>query len=185
MLRVPTHCSNPSRVSRVALNRHNIILRDQGRCQYCGSAKNLTIDHVVPQVGGVPPWLPPPGARPAEPDWPSASAVSAAQLQVYGRYRCLACGGVTAASLFDWRMCKHFPALPLQSKGGRNTWENLVACCSTCNSRKGDKSLEQLGWKLHCKPTEPSPHRMEVGVAAGLWIAGRGRVQRLERVECQ
>lgn len=52
VLRVPTHCSNPSRVSRVALNRHNIILRDQGRCQYCGSVKNLTIDHVVPQVGG-------------------------------------------------------------------------------------------------------------------------------------
>lgn len=51
VLRVPTHCRNPSRVSRVALNRHNIILRDQGRCQYCSSTKNLTIDHVVPQVG--------------------------------------------------------------------------------------------------------------------------------------
>lgn len=62
------------------------------------------------------------------------------------------------------------PALLPQSKGGRNTWENLVACCSTCNSRKGDKSLEQLGWKLNSKPTEPSPHRMEVGPGQGRWL---------------
>lgn len=31
-----------------------------------------------------------------------------------------------------------------QSKGGPNTWENLVAACISCNSRKGSKSLSQL-----------------------------------------
>jgi hypothetical protein len=40
----------------------------------------------------------------------------------------------------------------LQSKGGGNTWTNLVACCSACNSKKGDKSLEQLRWKLRQQP---------------------------------
>jgi 5-methylcytosine-specific restriction endonuclease McrA len=30
-----------------------------------------------------------------------------------------------------------------RSRGGDHSWENCVACCSTCNHRKGDKLLTQ------------------------------------------
>ena len=33
-----------------------------------------------------------------------------------------------------------------RSRGGDHSWENCVACCSTCNHRKGDKLLAELGW---------------------------------------
>ncbi|MCH7399378.1 HNH endonuclease [Belliella sp. DSM 107340] len=36
----------------VLLNRNNLFKRDGGECQYCGSKKNLTIDHVVPRSKG-------------------------------------------------------------------------------------------------------------------------------------
>ncbi len=38
---------------RVVLSRKNIIKRDSGRCQYCGSLqKPLTVDHVLPKNRG-------------------------------------------------------------------------------------------------------------------------------------
>lgn len=33
---------------RLALTRKNIMLRDHHRCQYCGSTKELTLDHIKP-----------------------------------------------------------------------------------------------------------------------------------------
>lgn len=35
-----------------------------------------------------------------------------------------------------------------QSKGGGNTWDNLVAACHKCNNSKADKSPEEAGMKL-------------------------------------
>lgn len=35
-----------------------------------------------------------------------------------------------------------------RSRGGQDTWENLVACCLRCNGVKADRSLEALGWRL-------------------------------------
>jgi len=34
------------------LNRANLFRRDNGECQYCGSVKHLTIDHVLPRSKG-------------------------------------------------------------------------------------------------------------------------------------
>lgn len=31
-----------------------------------------------------------------------------------------------------------------RSRGGKNTWDNLVACCTPCNKYKGDKMLSEL-----------------------------------------
>jgi 5-methylcytosine-specific restriction endonuclease McrA len=31
-----------------------------------------------------------------------------------------------------------------RSRGGTSTWENLVACCSSCNRRKGNQLLHEL-----------------------------------------
>jgi 5-methylcytosine-specific restriction endonuclease McrA len=39
--------------------------------------------------------------------------------------------------------------------GGESTWENLVACCRKCNTRKGDKTLQQCGMKLIRRPRRP------------------------------
>lgn len=39
--------------------------------------------------------------------------------------------------------------------GGPTTWENLVCCCKKCNTKKGDKTLAQLGWALRRDPRKP------------------------------
>jgi 5-methylcytosine-specific restriction endonuclease McrA len=76
---------------RLRVNRHRIMRRDNHSCVYCGSKKNLTIDHIVPK-----------------------------------------------------------------SKGGMNTWSNLVTCCSPCNLKKGDKLLHESGLKMISVPSEPN-----------------------------
>lgn len=67
-----------------------IYKRDDNKCQYCGSTRSLTIDHVIPK-----------------------------------------------------------------SKGGGDTWDNLVVACCSCNAKKGDKLLEQSGMKLLKQPKQP------------------------------
>jgi 5-methylcytosine-specific restriction endonuclease McrA len=76
---------------RIMLTRKNVMRRDGGKCQYCGSSDRLTIDHVQ-----------------------------------------------------------------AKSKGGIDTWDNLVAACVPCNNKKGNMSLEQAGMKLYRKPFRPS-----------------------------
>lgn len=39
-----------------------------------------------------------------------------------------------------------------RSRGGRSSWENLVACCYGCNNRKGDRTPEEAGLKLQRRP---------------------------------
>jgi 5-methylcytosine-specific restriction endonuclease McrA len=43
-----------------------------------------------------------------------------------------------------------------KSRGGKDTWENLVACCFKCNNKKGDKSLAEIGWDLKVLPKMPA-----------------------------
>jgi 5-methylcytosine-specific restriction endonuclease McrA len=45
-----------------------------------------------------------------------------------------------------------------RSKGGADVWTNVVTACSSCNNRKGDRSLAEaarLGMRLQLVPTEP------------------------------
>ena len=79
------------RPKNIKVNRRRIFKRDKSMCQYCGSKKHLTIDHVMPR-----------------------------------------------------------------SRGGGNTWTNLVACCSGCNVYKGNRTPKEAGMKLLNKPYEPS-----------------------------
>ncbi|OHT77577.1 HNH endonuclease [Mycobacteroides chelonae] len=61
------------------------------------------------------------------------------------RFRCAYCGG--RADTIDH-------VIP-RSKGGAHSWENCVACCSSCNHRKADRLLADLGWALHTTPMPP------------------------------
>jgi len=78
------------RMNNLYPTRGLIYKRDKNKCQYCGSTKSLTIDHIIPK-----------------------------------------------------------------SKGGEETWENLVVACSPCNVKKGDKLLEQTNMKLAKTPRAP------------------------------
>jgi len=78
------------RTKPIKISRHRIYARDNHQCVYCGSKKNLTIDHIIPR-----------------------------------------------------------------SKGGLNTWTNMVTSCFNCNVKKGDKTLEESKMKLCSQPYEP------------------------------
>jgi 5-methylcytosine-specific restriction endonuclease McrA len=45
--------------------------------------------------------------------------------------------------------------MPL-SRGGRDTWENVVSACFQCNSRKGGRTPQQAGMPLLAVPYRPS-----------------------------
>ena len=42
-----------------------------------------------------------------------------------------------------------------RSKGGGDNWFNLCVCCSSCNTKKGNKLLEHTGMKLLRQPRAP------------------------------
>lgn len=43
-----------------------------------------------------------------------------------------------------------------KSRGGKNTWSNLVTCCNSCNAKKNNKTPEEANMKLLVVPTEPT-----------------------------
>jgi 5-methylcytosine-specific restriction endonuclease McrA len=53
-----------------------------------------------------------------------------------------------------------------RSRGGSHSWENCVACCGRCNTRKADRLLDELGWALPFTPGPP--RRMTSGE---LWLS--------------
>lgn len=59
--------------------------------------------------------------------------------------RCAYCSG--AATTIDH-------VLP-RSRGGKDTWENLVACCLRCNNLKGDRTPAEMRWELRLTPQPP------------------------------
>ena len=85
------------------VNRREVLRRDHHSCQYCGSSKHLTLDHVMPR-----------------------------------------------------------------SKGGSHTWDNVVAACERCNSRKGDRTLFEAGMQLRTKPK--APIHPAISFAEQFWI---------------
>ena len=43
-----------------------------------------------------------------------------------------------------------------KSRGGGDTWENLVAACIRCNNRKGSRTPEEAEMLLHRRPFRPN-----------------------------
>lgn len=72
-------------------SRNLIYKRDDYKCQYCGSSKDLSIDHIIPK-----------------------------------------------------------------SRGGEDTWENMVAACFSCNSKKANRTPEEAKMTLTCTPKAPA-----------------------------
>lgn len=49
-----------------------------------------------------------------------------------------------------------------RSRGGADSWENLVACCLRCNNVKGDRTPQEMGWRLRWEPRIPRPQTVLV-----------------------
>ena len=78
---------------------------------------------------------------------PSGRSVPVSRRGVLRRdaHRCGYCG--SSANTID-----HI--LP-RSRGGKDSWENLIACCLKCNNLKGDKTPQEMNWKLQLNPKAP------------------------------
>jgi len=63
-------------------------------------------------------------------------------------YRCQYCGRSDIPLTIDHIIPK--------SKGGDDSWENLITACIKCNNQKGDCSPEEAGLLIMKKPNKPS-----------------------------
>jgi 5-methylcytosine-specific restriction endonuclease McrA len=45
-----------------------------------------------------------------------------------------------------------------RSRGGTHSWDNVVACCRRCNSRKEDRLPDEAGFRLARVPRAPRSH---------------------------
>lgn len=46
-------------------------------------------------------------------------------------------------------------------RGGRTTWENVVAACGPCNLRKGSRTLKAAGMRVRREARKPSPGELQ------------------------
>jgi 5-methylcytosine-specific restriction endonuclease McrA len=63
-------------------------------------------------------------------------------------HRCQYCGEIQGAMTVDHILPRIY--------GGKDTWENLVCACITCNNIKGDRTPEQAGLNLLRPPRRPT-----------------------------
>ena len=73
-------------------------------------------------------------------------ALSRKNILLRDRNTCQFCGGIFPGS--ELTLDHVVP----RSRGGRSSWENLVACCYRCNNSKGDRTPEEAGFKLARRP---------------------------------
>ncbi len=55
-----------------------------------------------------------------------------------------------------------------RSRGGRHIWENVVAACRRCNTRKMNRLPSEAGLKLMRKPAQPHDHIWIFSVATDI-----------------
>jgi len=73
-------------------------------------------------------------------------ALSRKNILLRDRNTCQYCAEVLSSS--DLTLDHVIP----RSRGGASTWENLVACCHSCNRRKSNQSPAEAGMKLMREP---------------------------------
>ena len=86
------HFVSVPRAASKRISRRAVFARDRHRCQYCGSDRHLTVDHVIPR-----------------------------------------------------------------SKGGADSWDNVVTSCAPCNLKKGDRLPHLADMRLASRPRPPEP----------------------------
>lgn len=96
---------------------------------------------------------------------PRRGARSVSRRAVLARddHRCQYCGSGTHLTIDH---------IVPKSRGGQDTWENIVTSCAPCNSRKGDRLPLEVGMRLSRNPRPPDPLdfiRMAVGEVHGTW----------------
>ncbi len=64
------------------------------------------------------------------------------------RFQCQYCGRRSTALTIDHVIPK--------SRGGEDTWENLVTACIPCNAKKGNRTPEEAHMKLLRQPRRPN-----------------------------
>lgn len=65
------------------------------------------------------------------------------------KWRCQYCGTDSGKLTLDH-------VVP-RSRGGESIWENVVTSCAPCNLRKGNRTVEEAGMRLHSPPRSPAP----------------------------
>jgi len=62
------------------------------------------------------------------------------------------------------------------SRGGKTVWENIISACYKCNRRKGNRTPEEAGMKMHFKPHRPKvlpmtqPFLMNANDLPSIWL---------------
>src|SRR5881394_421489 len=79
-------------------------------------------------------------------------ALSRKNILLRDRNTCQYCGEVLSAS--ELTLDHVVP----RSRGGTSSWENLVACCHSCNRRKGNTLLHETDMKLLREPRSFNLH---------------------------
>ena len=110
-----------------------------GTCRATGAQSLIDLHPIVASKGH---------ARPTMLD--PAPALTNTALFARDRHLCLYCGGH-----FHKSELTRDHVVPL-SKGGRDSWENVVAACLACNVRKGGRTPAQATMPLLAVPYRPS-----------------------------
>jgi hypothetical protein len=83
----------------------------------------------------------------------AGAGLSKRNLLLRDAYTCQYCGAKEGEGRRGARLTWDH-VLP-QSRGGQNTWENLVTACTSCNSRKGNRTPSEAGMPLQRLPRRP------------------------------
>jgi 5-methylcytosine-specific restriction endonuclease McrA len=73
------------------------------------------------------------------------ASLSRRAVMVRDNYECQYCG----------RAAENVDHVVPRSRGGPHTWENVVAACKSCNSRKENRSIDEVGYRLKRSPETP------------------------------
>ena len=79
-------------------------------------------------------------------------SVSRKNILLRDRFTCQYCGQVFVTSRLT------LDHVVPSSKGGANSWENLVTACKPCNTRKADRTPQEAGMRLLHKPAAIGIH---------------------------
>jgi 5-methylcytosine-specific restriction endonuclease McrA len=79
-------------------------------------------------------------------------ALSRKNILMRDRYTCQYCHKIMPSS--DLTLDHVIP----RSRAGESAWENLVACCHSCNNKKGNRTPEEAGMRLARIPRPFSLH---------------------------